>query len=909
MTKIDDSNIPALAEPAISIIIPLYNAEKYIGEALESIFVQTFQSFEVIVVDDCSTDSSYSLVESYIPKFDGRLKLLKMEKNSGCAPAPRNKGFLISRGEYIFFMDSDDTFTKTALEEMYGLAKEYDADVVYCEKYFMSTGVGEEFINNIHPADSSIQQPPFVDKPTFISDNLGDRLDELFKRKFWVTPWQRLVSRKLLVENDINFPIIIGSDDVVWCLAVLCFAKRFLRVPNMCYIRRMYDESFTKSSKKSPNRHIHQWMDITIRGLQFVNNFIDKLDFFRDNPEYRYKLFQHLSTRHSFNVVYPVCKELPINQVYEIFLNEFAKDNGEHNTLISYLCTRIYSYDDETRENRRKIKSLNDAAQKDNKRIVELENEIKYLINEVSRLKREQTKLTEIPSLLRFTAEDLVPALPPPANEIKPSSYAVSVVVPMYNAEEFIGECLDSLLIQTFQDFEVIVADDCSTDDSIKVVEYYAPKFNGRIQLTRTKTNSGGGGYIPRNLGLSLASGEYVIFLDADDFLLGSALETLYNVAKEHDAEVVYSSSYYNLVKPNDVYFQRDGLGRKWAKEGIEDEPALTVDNRHKILQEFVTPGSGEGNFRHPWSKFVRRDYLLKNNIRFPDIITGGDCIWCIDVYAHANRFLRLPTPLYFYRRYNTSLTRALRAPSEQVSYWVEAFVAFLNALNELQNRTEFLRENPYYCYEATRGGHFEWCLNRTGEARKSMTNPEVYEILYREFNKATYMPDALVPFFFSVIDNDRKLSYDNAKLLNSLKSYITARIDIEFVPESAEGDFQILSISDNRADVAKPEWLQKDIIGYVIQSYAGKMEIFAKATVNGQLTLKLKGIDVRDRKDKSKRIPHWIDYTKLTVNTKKVFDKLKPVWHDKPYRYNMTVKAFQKMVIKLEWLPHRSDI
>ncbi|MBQ6296546.1 MAG: glycosyltransferase [Selenomonadaceae bacterium] len=904
MAKTTDSTAPA-----ISIIIPVYNAEKYIGEALDSILIQTLTSFEVIVVDDCSTDSSYKVVESYIPKFDGRLKLLQMDKNSGCAPAPRNKGFLISRGEYIFFMDSDDVFTETALEEMYGLAKEYDADVVYCEKYFMSTGVGKEFVRNVHPADGSIQIGGFVDKPTFISDNLADRLEELFQRKFWVTPWQRLVSRKLLADNNINFPVIIGSDDVVWCLAVLCFAKKFLRVPNSCYIRRMYDESFTKSSKKSPNRHIHQWMDITIRGLQFVNNFMDKLDFFRDNPEYRYKVFQHLSTRHSFNVIYPVCKELPINQVYEIFLNEFAKDNGEQNLLISYLCTRMFICDDESRESQRKIKSLNEASQKDKQRIVELEDEIKYLINEVSRLKKEQSNLTEIPSLLQINYDDLVMPAPPPVNVVKPNSCAVSVVVPMYNAEEYIRDCLDSLLIQTFTDFEVIVADDCSTDDSVKIVEEYAPKFNGRLQLTRTKKNSGGGGYIPRNLGLSLASGEYVIFLDADDFLLGSALETLYNAAKEHDAEVVYSSSYYNLKQPNDIYLQRDGLGRKWAREGIEDKTNLTVDDRHKIFQQFVTPGSGEGNFRHPWSKFVRRDYLLKNDIHFPDIITGGDCVWCINVYAYANRFLRLPTPLYFYRRYNaTSLTRATRVPSEQLSYWVEAFVAFLRALNDLQNKTEFLRENPYYCYEATRGGHFEWCLNRTNEARGSMNNPEVYETLYHEFNKAAYISDATVPFFFSVIDNDRKLSSDNAKLLNRLKPYITARLDIEFLSELAEGDLQILNVSDNQSSVVKPSWFQKDGTAYVIHSYAGKIEIFAKATSNGQFTLKLKGVDVRDNKDKSKRIPYWIDYTRLTINDKKIFGSLKSAWHDKPYRYTVKLPAFQEIIIKVEWLPHRSN-
>ena len=195
----------------------------------------------------------------------------------------------------------------------------------------------------------------------------------------------------------------------------------------------------------------------------------------------------------------------------------------------------------------------------------------------------------------------------------------------------------------------------------------------------------------------------------------------------------------------------------------------MTADDRDKIFREFLV--SSEGNFRNPWSKFVRRDFLLKNEIRFPDITTGGDCIWCINVYAYAKKFLRLPTPLYFYRRYNgTSITRTKRASAEQLSYWVSAFITFLKALNELQKKTEFLRENPFYCYEAARGGHFEWCLNRTSEAREEMSNKDVYEILYRELSKENYLFEAAVPFFFSVIDNEKKVRKAHLKTIGDLR-------------------------------------------------------------------------------------------------------------------------------------------
>ena len=121
---------PAFKYPAISVIIPLYNAERYIGETLDSLLAQTFQDFELIVVDDCSTDSSCAVVENYAERFGGRLKLTRTIKNTGSGTEPRNLGLTLSRGEYVYFMDNDDAVTPTALDELYALAKKFDADAL-----------------------------------------------------------------------------------------------------------------------------------------------------------------------------------------------------------------------------------------------------------------------------------------------------------------------------------------------------------------------------------------------------------------------------------------------------------------------------------------------------------------------------------------------------------------------------------------------------------------------------------------------------------------------------------------------------------------------------------------------------------------------------------------------------------
>ena len=93
---------------AISVIMPLYNAEKYLPEALQSVLNQTYKEFELICIDDCSTDRTRSIVEEFREK-DARIKVLINEEHSGAALS-RNKGIKMAEGEYIVFLDGDDIF-------------------------------------------------------------------------------------------------------------------------------------------------------------------------------------------------------------------------------------------------------------------------------------------------------------------------------------------------------------------------------------------------------------------------------------------------------------------------------------------------------------------------------------------------------------------------------------------------------------------------------------------------------------------------------------------------------------------------------------------------------------------------------------------------------------------------------
>ncbi|AJI47001.1 glycosyltransferase family 2 protein [Francisella philomiragia] len=125
----------------VSIITPSYNSEKYISNTIESVITQTYQNWEMIIVDDCSTDSSCDIAEKYTQK-DSRIKLIKLNKNSGPAKA-RNRAIKEAKGRYISFLDSDDIWYHRKLEKQVYFMKENDLAVT-CSSYYIVDAKGKK---------------------------------------------------------------------------------------------------------------------------------------------------------------------------------------------------------------------------------------------------------------------------------------------------------------------------------------------------------------------------------------------------------------------------------------------------------------------------------------------------------------------------------------------------------------------------------------------------------------------------------------------------------------------------------------------------------------------------------------------------------------------------------------------
>ena len=130
-------------KPTVSIIIPTYNRAHFLGEAIQSVLDQTYQDFEIIVIDDASTDNTEELVKSF---GDERIRYIRLKENSGASSVPRNTGLRAARGEYIAFLDSDDRWFPTKLTKQMGLIAAHNLDFIASQVIDVNLSSGTETV-------------------------------------------------------------------------------------------------------------------------------------------------------------------------------------------------------------------------------------------------------------------------------------------------------------------------------------------------------------------------------------------------------------------------------------------------------------------------------------------------------------------------------------------------------------------------------------------------------------------------------------------------------------------------------------------------------------------------------------------------------------------------------------------
>ncbi len=245
----------------VSVIIPVYNTEKYLEQCLDSVINQTLREIEIICVDDGSTDRSVEILKEYQEK-DPRIQIL-YQKNSYAGVA-RNNGKAVAKGEYLVFWDSDDYFMLNALEEMYNKCVEDDADICICS--------GRQFYEE---EGFEAPGPRYIRKfeiPETIPFNRITAEDHVISITVEV-PWNKMFRRAFIEKQGLDFKECRNANDVYFVVNALCLADRITLVDKeLVYYRKAKQSGLMATLKSGLMNAIITWIE-TAENLQRHNAF------------------------------------------------------------------------------------------------------------------------------------------------------------------------------------------------------------------------------------------------------------------------------------------------------------------------------------------------------------------------------------------------------------------------------------------------------------------------------------------------------------------------------------------------------------------------------------------------------------------------------------------------------------
>ena len=310
-----------------------------------------------------------------------KLNLICSQKNSGGAGIPRNIGMKISRAEYITFVDSDDAITPTALEELYPIAKKFEVDVLYCEKYYR-VEVGEKFTTDKNFLNTSVGWNANYDFSTEpkLCNSIDERIKDFVTKKFWTACWNLLFNRKFIARENIYFPLLKIGEDEIFVFNSICAAKNLIRIPNIIYVWRRHSDSLSKNPLTGENpvvESIECWGSSIFSGIPVMNEIIDKLEICRTHPEYRHRIFEAFILG-KINNILPIYAQIPAWQLEELIRRELEKV-ADKTALTAFLFSRMNIFNVNLNRQNAMLYQMNTHIQKQNEIIKNLQAEVSRL--------------------------------------------------------------------------------------------------------------------------------------------------------------------------------------------------------------------------------------------------------------------------------------------------------------------------------------------------------------------------------------------------------------------------------------------------------------------------------------------------------------------------------------------------
>ena len=501
----------------ISIIVPIYNTEKYLHECLDSIINQTYANFEVLLVNDGSTDSSGIICQEYVER-DSRFRYF--EKDNGGVASARNLGLEHSEGTYITFIDSDDWVEQNYLDVLYTALKENDTDVaISTYKRFAQDGVfylrsysreDDEFLNlGTRSRDSFLEILPRLGE---LDHSFYSISSKLIKRKII---GNLLFDEQVSYAEDLNFffHLYLGVESVVY-------------VRDYTYIYRTHDASTSQNVNELK----------ALQELEIYKSMFQQIDRMGLPTFYYFKRMENVVTYRISG--FPTSKAI---REYESFVSEVRE---------------------------------------------------------------------------RVTYQQPL----------------ISLIVPIYNVENYLWSCLDSIAKQTYSNIEILLVNDGSPDGSAAICQ----EFVARDSRFRYIEKENGGLSDARNAGIAEAKGEFISFVDSDDWIELTYVEDLYRAALFNDAEVVVSNYKKFDVKDNCYWIH------------IFDDYYETHYSGEELIQQLPALERKDFSFTTSWG--ILFAHRLFEAISFPKGKTIEDTRTNYRLFAESRRLTYIHKALYNYR-------------------------------------------------------------------------------------------------------------------------------------------------------------------------------------------------------------------------------------------------------------------
>ncbi len=606
----------------ISVIIPIYNVELYIEECLKSVINQTLKDIEIICVNDGTPDNSMKIIQKYAKKDD---RIVIINKENGGQSTARNAGLEVAKGKYIYFMDSDDYILEETLEELYDKLEENKLDIIYfdADSFYES----EELKDEYKKFDNYYKRNPIYEEVVTGTEMFINMYEN---RDYRVSVCLQIIRKKLLDENNIKFIEGIIHEDEHYSTLLTLKAQRVMHVAKSYYQRRVRAGSTmtgTTSCKKS------------IGYFKSLLALISEINQVKDKKTFDY-YYAYLNRLFSNTVDY-------LNGVDE-------QDIEKYKSYLTYTELAIFQLMvEKTYQNKKTINSLKEKLakkQKKNKSLILLKKLAKKILFKYRKVSiKIKTKIKKNP--------------------------LVSIIIPVYNCEDYLEEALNNLKDQKLKNIEIICIDDESTDNSLKILEKFA-KEDKRFKVLKQKHSNAGNA---RNLGIKESSGEYLLFLDSDDIFSRNLCKLSFEEAVKYNADIVLFKAKKIDMKTNEIT-PIPGLLRR------ELLPNKKVFNAKDIPDKIFQLSTSA-----PWSKLYKAKFVKQNNLKYQSCPNSNDVFFTRTAFVTAKRITTLNKTLVNYRTNHGINTQAQKHKNP---------LAFYNAYMEVKKYLE--AKKLYKKYESS---------------------------------------------------------------------------------------------------------------------------------------------------------------------------------------------------------------